>query len=50
MKTIHALLFLASTLGAAEVKTDGAPITQVTVYADRAEVIRTFKGRLAAGD
>jgi uncharacterized protein (TIGR02231 family) len=50
MKTIHALLFLASTLGAAEVKTDGAPITQVTVYADRAEVIRTFKGRLEAGD
>ena len=44
------LLLLASALGAAEVKTDGAAITQVTVYADRAEVVRTFKGRLEAGE
>jgi uncharacterized protein (TIGR02231 family) len=50
MKTTPALLLLAATLGAAEVKTDGAPITQVTVYADRAEVVRTFKGRLEAGE
>jgi len=44
------LLLLAAALGAAEVKTDGAAITQVTVYADRAEVVRTFKGRLEAGE
>ena len=44
------LLLLAAALGAAEVKTDGAPITRVTVYADRAEVVRTFKGRLEAGE
>lgn len=50
MKNTPALLLLAATLGAAEVKTDGAPITQVTVYADRAEVVRTFKGRLEAGE
>lgn len=50
MKNTPALFLLAATLGAAEVKTDGAPITQVTVYADRAEVVRTFKGRLEAGE
>ena len=44
------LLLLTAALGAAEVKTDGAAITQVTVYADRAEVVRTFKGRLEAGE
>ena len=44
------LLLLAVALGAAEVKTDAATITQVTVYADRAEVVRTFKGRLEAGE
>ena len=44
------LLLLAVALGAAEVKTDAAAITQVTVYADRAEVVRTFKGRLEAGE
>ena len=44
------LLLLAAALGAAEVKTDGAAITQVTVYADRAEVVRTFKGRLETGE
>jgi uncharacterized protein (TIGR02231 family) len=50
MKLTHTLLLLAAALGAAEVKTDGAAITQVTVYADRAEVVRTFKGRLEAGE
>jgi len=50
MKLSPSLLLLAVTLGAAEVKTDGAPITQVTVYADRAEVVRTYKGHLAAGE
>jgi len=44
------LLLLTAALWAAEVKTDGAAITQVTVYADRAEVVRTFKGRLEAGE
>ena len=50
MKLTPTLLILAAALGAAEVKTDGAPITRVTVYADRAEVVRTFKGRLEAGE
>ena len=50
MKLPPTLLLLAAALGAAEVKTDGAPITRVTVYADRAEVVRTFKGRLEAGE
>ena len=50
MKLSPSLLLLAATLGAAEVKTDGAPITPVTVYADRAEVVRTYKGHLAAGE
>jgi len=50
MKLTPTLLLLAAALGAAEVKTDGAAITQVTVYADRAEVVRTFKGRLEAGE
>ena len=50
MKLTPTLLLLAAALGAAEVKTDGAPITRVTVYADRAEVVRTFKGRLEAGE
>lgn len=50
MKLTPTLLLLAAALGAAEVQTDGAPITRVTVYADRAEVVRTFKGRLEAGE
>ena len=50
MKLTPTLLLLATALGAAEVQTDGAPITRVTVYADRAEVVRTFKGRLEAGE
>lgn len=50
MKTFLPLLAFAATLGAAEIRTDDAPITQVTVYADRAEVVRTFKGRLEAGE
>lgn len=50
MKLTPTLLLLAAALGAAEVKTEGAAITQVTVYADRAEVVRTFKGRLEAGE
>ena len=50
MKLTPTLLLLAAALGAADVKTDGAPITRVTVYADRAEVVRTFKGRLEAGE
>ena len=50
MKTFLPLLAFAATLGAAELRTDDAAITQVTVYADRAEVVRTFKGRLEAGE
>ena len=50
MKLTPTLLLLTAALWAAEVKTDGAAITQVTVYADRAEVVRTFKGRLEAGE
>jgi uncharacterized protein (TIGR02231 family) len=50
MKLTPTLLLLAAALEAAEVQTDGAPITRVTVYADRAEVVRTFKGRLEAGE
>lgn len=50
MKISPLTLLLAGALGAAEIKTDGAAITQVTVYADRAEVVRTFKGRLEAGE
>ncbi|MEY4272477.1 MAG: hypothetical protein RL250_1343 [Verrucomicrobiota bacterium] len=49
MKLAPALLLLAAALGAAELRTDDAAITQVTVYADRAEVVRTFKTRLEAG-
>jgi len=43
-------LCLAAALGAAEIKTPDAKPREVTVYADRAEVVRVFKGELAAGD
>jgi hypothetical protein len=49
MKLAPALLLLVAALGAAELRTDDAIITQVTVYADRAEVVRSFKTRLEAG-
>lgn len=44
------LLSLAASLAAAEVKTPDAKPSEVTVYSDRAEVVRIFKGTLAAGD
>lgn len=47
---IFACLCFAAALGAAEVKTPDAKPREVTVYADRAEVVRIFKGDLAAGD
>jgi uncharacterized protein (TIGR02231 family) len=47
---IFACLCFATALGAAEVKTPDAKPREVTVYADRAEVVRIFKGDLAAGD
>ncbi len=43
-------LCLAAALGAAEVKTPDAKPREVTVFADRAEVVRVFKGDLAAGE
>ncbi len=49
MKIFSCLCFAAA-LGAAEVKTPDAKPREVTVYADRAEVVRIFKGDLAAGD
>ena len=49
MKTLSLLCF-AATLGAAEVPTPDAKPREVTVYADRAEVVRIFQGDLAAGD
>ncbi len=45
-----ALLSLAVSLAAAEVHTPDAKPSEVTVYSDRAEVVRIFKGTLAAGD
>ena len=47
---ILSLLCFAATLGAAEVPTPDAKPREVTVYADRAEVVRIFQGDLAAGD
>jgi len=49
MKTFSFLCFAAA-LGAAEVKTPDAKPREVTVYADRAEVVRVFKGDLATGE
>ena len=49
MKTLT-LLLLAAALGADELPATGARITDVTVYADRAEVVRTFTGRLEPGE
>jgi uncharacterized protein (TIGR02231 family) len=49
MKILSLLCFAAS-LGAAEVPTPDAKPREVTVYADRAEVVRIFQGVLAAGD
>ena len=49
MKILSFLCF-AATLGAAEVPTPDAKPREVTVYADRAEVVRIFQGDLAAGD
>jgi uncharacterized protein (TIGR02231 family) len=47
---IFSFLCFAAALGAAEVKTTDAKPREVTVYADRAEVVRVFKGDLAAGE
>ena len=47
---ILSLLCFAATLGAAEILTPDAKPREVTVYADRAEVVRIFQGDLAAGD
>jgi uncharacterized protein (TIGR02231 family) len=47
---IFSFLCFAAALGAAEVKTPDAKPREVTVYADRAEVVRVFKGDLAAGE
>ena len=47
---ILSLLCFAATLGAAEIPTPDAKPREVTVYADRAEVVRIFQGDLAAGD
>lgn len=44
------LLCFAAVLGAAEIPTPDAKPREVTVYADRAEVVRIFQGTLAAGD
>lgn len=49
MKIFSCLCFAAA-LGAADVPTPDAKPREVTVYADRAEVVRIFKGDLAAGD
>ncbi|MEO0039987.1 MAG: hypothetical protein RIS38_935 [Verrucomicrobiota bacterium] len=50
----HFLLFPALLLGAglsaAEIKTDAARVSQVTVYADRAEVVRHLRLRLEPGE
>jgi uncharacterized protein (TIGR02231 family) len=47
---IFSFLCFAAALGAADVPTPDAKPREVTVYADRAEVVRIFKGDLAAGD
>ncbi len=47
---IFSFLCFAAVLGAAEVPTPDAKPREVTVYADRAEVVRVFKGDLAAGE
>ncbi len=47
---LFSFLCFAAALGAAEVKTPDAKPREVTVYADRAEVVRIFKGDLAVGD
>lgn len=47
---LFSFLGFAAALGAAEVPTPDAKPREVTVYADRAEVVRIFQGDLAAGD
>jgi uncharacterized protein (TIGR02231 family) len=47
---IFSFLCFAAALGAADVPTPDAKPREVTVYADRAEVVRIFKGDLAVGD
>lgn len=47
---IFPILCFAAALGAADVPTPDAKPREVTVYADRAEVVRIFKGDLAVGD
>lgn len=48
--SLFTLLSLATSLAAAEVKTPDAKPSEVTVYSDRAEVVRIFKGTLATGE
>lgn len=43
-------LLLGAGLSAAEIKTDAARVSQVTVYADRAEVVRHLRLRLEPGE
>jgi len=43
-------LLLGAGLTAAEIKTDAARVSQVTVYADRAEVVRHLRLRLEPGE
>lgn len=43
-------LLLGAGLTAAEIKTDAAVVSQVTVYADRAEVVRHLRLRLEPGE
>ena len=47
---IFSFLCFAAALGAADIPTPDAKPREVTVYADRAEVVRIFKGDLAVGD
>jgi uncharacterized protein (TIGR02231 family) len=47
---IFSFLCFAAALGAADVPTPDAKPREVTVYADRAEVVRIFKGDLATGE
>ena len=52
MKSLFLLpvALLSAGLSAADVKTDAARISQVTVYGDRAEVVRHLRLRLAPGE
>lgn len=52
MRPLPRLLLASLTLhlAAAEVPTTGATIARVTVYADRAEVVRRFATTLPAGE